>query len=109
MMTELEKLRAENKALKEEVARLKQEIANIKRMLGLDSSNSSKPPTSDGLRKKPAPQSLRPIAKNPSGGQKGHKGFTLKQVQNPDHVIKHEITECPKCGNNLATLPINNI
>jgi CheY-like chemotaxis protein len=43
---ELAALRAENTALK-------QEIAELQRRLGMGSSNSSKPPASDGLGKKP--------------------------------------------------------
>ena len=51
--------------------------------LNLNSSNSSKPPSSDPNRAKPN----RPKSKNPPGGQKGHKGTTLKPFENPD-VIK---------------------
>src|SRR3954471_9395161 len=66
-------------------------IAELERRLNLDSSNSGKPPSSDGLgknpassRSKPSPQSLREKGKNPSGGQNGHPGKTLKQADNPD-------------------------
>ncbi len=38
---------------------LKGQVEELKRRLNLDSSNSSKPPSSDDLRKKPAPKSLR--------------------------------------------------
>lgn len=53
--------------------------------LGLDSSNSSKPPSSDDLKKKK--KKPKPKGKKKSrGGQNGHKGTTLTPVETPDHV-----------------------
>ena len=57
-------------------------ITLLANRLNLNSTNSSKPPSSDPNRKKkPKPQS----GKKP-GGQKGHVGTTLKKVDNPDKV-----------------------
>jgi hypothetical protein len=53
LVRELATLRPENVALRAENAALKQEVAELRRRLGQDSSNSSKPPSSDGLAKKP--------------------------------------------------------
>ena len=39
---------------------LRQRIAELERQLGLNSSNSGKPPSSDGLKKKPARVSMSP-------------------------------------------------
>lgn len=50
--------------------------------LNLNSSNSSKPPSSDPNRKKTAKKKNK---KKP-GGQNGHKGKTLKKVENPDKI-----------------------
>ena len=77
--------------LREYIAKLEELVAKLQRQLGLDSTNSSKPPSSDGLRKKPAPQSLREKGKRPSGGQVGHKGYTLQQVALPDLILKHDV------------------
>ena len=79
-------------------------IEALERRLGLNSSNSSKPPSSDGLGKKPkgsgirpSPQSLREKGKKPSGGQPGHKGKTLDQVEDPDSVVSHLLNVCTHC------------
>jgi hypothetical protein len=83
-IAELEKIIAAQAKLIEE---LRARIAELERRLGLTSGNSSKPPSSDGLRKKPSPKSLRPKGQKPSGGQLGHKGETLKQTAEPDEII----------------------
>ena len=54
-------------------------IDQLQGRLALNSKNSSKPPSSDGLNK-PAPKSLRLGSQRPTGGQKGHPGSTLRQV-----------------------------
>ena len=50
--------------------------------LGLNSSNSSKPPSTDPFRKKQP----RPARHRKPGGQPGHVGTTLQQVADPDIV-----------------------
>ena len=62
-----------------EIERLRAEVAELRRRLELDSTTSSKPPSSDGLKKKPRLSgSLRGQSGKASGGQPGHKGGTLK-------------------------------
>ena len=34
----------------------------------------------------------------PSGGQPGHKGTTLRQIETPDRVVDHEPAACSGCG-----------
>ena len=81
-----------------ENASLKARIAELERRLGLNSSNSGKPPSSDGLKKPPRTRSSRePSGKKP-GGQKGHKGETLRQVAEPDSVVDHYPPSCTACG-----------
>ncbi|WP_133126887.1 DUF6444 domain-containing protein [Legionella nagasakiensis] len=84
------------------VAQQAAEIAELKKRLNKDSSNSSKPPSSDGLKKPSRTSSLREQGKHPSGGQKGHRGTTLKQVVHPNHVVTHELEQCPDCGRSLV-------
>jgi transposase len=90
-------LKGEIATLQAEILALRAENAELKRRLGLDSSNSSKPPSSDGLKKKRVLGSLRGSSGKASGGQKGHKGDTLRQVDNPDRVFKHLATACQHC------------
>lgn len=76
-------------------------IAELERQLAVSSRNSSKPPSSEGL-DKPAPKSLRGRSGRRPGGQPGHEGRTLRQVEAPDEVVVHEPGSCAGCGVNLA-------
>jgi len=75
-------------------------IQTLQDQLAKNSKNSSKPPSSDGL-KKPRTSSLRKNGIKKNGGQKGHIGHTLEPVENPDHAIVHEVKKCEYCGTSL--------
>lgn len=57
-------------------------ITLLANRLNLNSTNSSKPPSSDHNRKKRA----REKSGNRAGGQNGHIGTTLKKIDDPDNV-----------------------
>ena len=76
-------------ALIAENAILRAQVSELERRLELNSTNSSKPPSSDGFKKPPRVRSLREPSGRKSGGQKGHKGETLKQVAASQHIIDH--------------------
>lgn len=98
------------KILKRENERLLLRVEELERKLKLNSSNSSKPPSSDGLRKKPSPKSLREKTNKKFGGQIGHDGNTLKQFSDPDLEIIHNPTICSACGNSLVEVdPIDEV
>ena len=66
---------------------------------GKDSHNSSKPPSSDGYGKKPAPKTLKQPSGKKQGGQSGHKGSSLKITREPDYVVPHYPVMCQNCAN----------
>jgi transposase len=75
-----------------------QTIKELNERLGMNSKNSSKPPSSDGL-SKPTPKSLsKPSGKKP-GGQQGHSGSHLKITAQPDEIIPHAPAVCRSCPN----------
>src|SRR3954469_4821790 len=76
-------------------------IAERERRLAASSRNSSQPPSSDGW-DKPAPKSLRGRSGRKPGGQPGHPGRTLRQVERPDEVVVHEPGGCAGCGSTLT-------
>ena len=87
--------------LQNENAALVQRVSDLERRLSLNSGNSSKPPSSDGLAKPPIEKnrtrSRRGTSNRKSGGQPGHKGSTLKQVENPDEVSEYYPNQCQAC------------
>lgn len=84
-----EELLALTAAQRVEIASLKARVVELERRLGLNSSNSGKPPSSDGLKKPVRVKNLRERSGNKPGGQKGHKGEMLRQVTNPNEVVNH--------------------
>ncbi|MBK9443132.1 MAG: hypothetical protein IPN53_18345 [Comamonadaceae bacterium] len=85
-------LQSQVRELVTQMAVLQERINQLEGRLALNSKNSSKPPSSDGLNK-PAPKSLRVAGRNPTGGQDGHPGRTLRQVTEPDKIITHNVPD----------------
>ena len=90
-LDELEKenkiLRHENIMLKAANTELKAEVADLRARLESNSHNSNKPPSSDGYKKQPVKPALPKGKGSNQGGQKGHKGHTLQQVESPDKIV----------------------
>ncbi len=102
LQVEYAHLQTEYTSLQAENARLQAENAELRRRLRLNSENSHKPPSSDGYRKKRVQPALPRGEKGPLGGQPGHKGRTLRQVEKPDRVIVHLPKRCRVCGREIT-------
>lgn len=91
-------------ALREQVATvddLKAEINELRERLGQNSSNSSKPPSSDPPSYKPKPR--REPKGRKQGGQPGHQGSTrrLLPAEEVDHLVELKPSNCTGCGRKL--------
>jgi transposase len=85
-------------ALTAEVAGLRAEVAQLRRRLGMDSSNSSKPPSSDGLdrTRRSTPGSGR------RGKPRGAPGATKMLVDDPDEKVPCRPSTCGSCTGDLT-------
>ncbi len=105
VIAELRAANAEQACL---IATLQARVAELERRLGRDSSNSSKPPSSDGLRK-PVRVERRAAERaehRRPGKQPGAPGAYLAQVAEPDEVCWHAPGRCGGCGADLADAPV---
>ncbi|MEI8126109.1 MAG: IS66 family transposase [Parachlamydiaceae bacterium] len=95
-------LAAEGSLLRQELAKAIERIKVLEGQLSKNSMNSSKPPSSDGFRK---PKSLRKQGERKTGGQNGHLGTTLHQVEIPDAIVTHTVELCETCFTSLVDVP----
>ena len=78
-------------------------VEQLEDQLKKNSGNSSKPPSTDkAFGPKAKNRSLRRKSGKNSGGQKGRKGYTLKQVDDPDETRTHRLKRCPLTGRVLS-------
>jgi transposase len=77
-------------------------LAEVEGRLTKESHNSSKPPASDGLRRKP--HSQRKQSDKKSGGQHGHTGHSLQMVEQPDRIVSHRPRKCLHCHEPLEAV-----
>jgi len=94
MSIPLETLQTLDRAvLIELIIKLSTEMDKLTERLNKNSTNSSKPPSSDGLTK-PSPKSLRKKGERKNGGQKGHRGSTLERADKPDVTVTLTPSDC---------------
>ncbi|MGI9105474.1 MAG: IS66 family transposase, partial [Pyrinomonadaceae bacterium] len=76
-------------------------VQELEARLAKNSTNSSRPPSSDPPSAKKRTRSLRQQSGKRAGGQPQHRGSTLKQVSQPDEVVVHAPQQCRGCGASL--------
>lgn len=92
----IESLSGNVETLNNTVVELQETIKELRRQLNQNSNNSSKPPSSDGLKKPKTKSQRAPSGKKP-GGQKGHKGSHMSIPHEPDEVRQHFPEKCQTC------------
>jgi len=97
-------LEAENAVLRAQVEALVERVQALEARQAKDSHNSSKPPSSDGMRRRT--KSLRRRSGKKPGGQLGHGGETLRLVATPDTVVEHRPAGCTHCQTPLEGEPV---
>jgi transposase len=101
ILAQFEQMRQIEQRLTAIIHELSARVQVLEAQLRKDSHNSSKPPSSDGLAKKP--KSLRESSGRNPGGQAGHEGTTLKRVATPDVTVRHPLPKhCARCGAHLG-------
>ena len=90
----LAKLETENKDLKERLSKYETPVPPV------NSHNSSTPPSKEPLKAEITrrTRSLRDKSDRPTGGQNGHKGYTLQVSDEVDEEIVHQAKYCSECG-----------
>lgn len=102
--TQIAEQGARIEALTARVEQLAGLVEQLKARLGQNPRNSSVPPSSEGLRKKPAQPRQRGLRK--PGKQPGSQGKHLAQTADPDEVVVHTPRRCEGCGGGLEDAPV---
>jgi transposase len=95
--------------LEARISQLDAHVVELEARLRANSSNSSKPPSADGLAKgppRPSRAARGAVARRKPGGQPGAPGAHLAQVELPDVVVVHAPGRCQRCGGELADAPM---
>jgi transposase len=96
LQAQVERLRAEVSDLRGRNFELQRRNAELEALAVKDSHNSSRPPSTDPPWAKRTKSLRRPSGRR-VGGQRGHRGETLRLSARPDRVIEHRPRECRSC------------
>lgn len=94
---DIKELRKLMKAKDKKIAELEQEIKQLRGIIDKNSSNSSKPPSSDGFTKI---HNSREQTGKSVGGQLGHKGHWRELYAEPTEIVEHKQAIC-ECGGEI--------
>ena len=107
---EIAHLRHENETLREGLKQallaidfLQARVQDLEQQQAKDSHNSHLPPSSDRFVR--PPKSLRQKSGKQPGGQPGHRGHSLQQVEVPDEILVHPVENCEQCQQDLREQP----
>jgi transposase len=94
--TKNQTLETKNQTLETKNHELEEKLKKLLAEKVRDSHNSSKPPSTDGIKKRT--KSLRKKSERKPGGQKGHEGNILEMELYPDKIEIIKLTRCHCCG-----------
>jgi transposase len=92
-----------NYLLEQKVTEVTKRVAELEGRLNQNSSNSSKPPSSDGY-SKPVPKLQKKKSGKKPGGQHKHKGHGKSMADKVTETIVITPQICPCCGENLQNV-----
>jgi transposase len=87
----------------EAIEYLQERVKALEGQQAKDSHNSNLPPSSDRFVR--PPKSLRQKSGKKPGGQPGHRGHHLRQVETADEVLLHPVERCESCQHDLREHP----
>lgn len=97
-------LLADNQRLREENAQLRTEVEDLRARLGQNSSNSSKPPSTDSPADREGRRDKPPSGKK-RGGQPGHKGSQRQLLTPTKPPVDCFPKACRRCDKHLPHRP----
>ena len=103
---QIQKLAEQVSEQQKQIVDAEKQIVDLERQLALrkqNSTNSSKPPSSDGLAGEPRERGRRKKSRRKAGGQPGHRGAhrPLVPVEKVDEIRPVLPERCRHCGHSL--------
>jgi transposase len=105
----IQQLTAQIHQLTAQIHQLTARVQELEGQIAKNSTNSGKPPGSDGLSKPNKTKSLRGKSKKRPGGQLGRKGTNLQPVQQPNKTRVHSPMTCTGCQTSLENVTAANV
>lgn len=97
-LAEIHSLEQKLEIYRQKLSALDESRKLLERRANMNSSNSSKPPSTDGFRR-PRQKSLREKTNLKQGGQAGHPGNNMTLPHEPDELVMHYPEKCTNCSN----------